>query len=130
VSTVLATRATRATYLDQRLGDLEEVLLSLRDGTLARPVENRLIAYTVRVVQDLVQREALAIRRERRNNEPRITYLDQLRERLHHSGLVVTVNLNGVEQADFRFGAVAEGFQKTSKGLQEMLSLAVQEMET
>jgi hypothetical protein len=41
------------TYLDQWFGHLEEVLLSLGDGAFARPVEDRLIAYTIGVVQNL-----------------------------------------------------------------------------
>lgn len=44
----------RQTYLDQGLGDLEEVLLSLRSRTLARPVEDGLVADAIGVVQNLL----------------------------------------------------------------------------
>lgn len=45
------------------------------------------------------------------------TYLDQLRERLQYSGLSVAVYLNRVEETDFSFGAVAEGFKQSNVSL-------------
>ena len=116
----LAIRSLRCnhsqTHLDQWLGDLEEVLLSLRCRTLTRPVKNRLIADAVGIVQDLTNRH-----RSTNLRLPRIlktTYLDQLRECLHDSGLPVTVNLNRVKKTNFSLGAIAEGFEQSGVGLQ------------
>ena len=40
-------------YLHQALGGFEEVLATLRLGTLLVPVDDRLIRYAILVVQDL-----------------------------------------------------------------------------
>ena len=47
------------THLDQWLGNLEEVLLALGSRTLTRPVQDRLIADAVGIVQNLVNRETV-----------------------------------------------------------------------
>lgn len=53
-----------------------------------------------------------------KGDEQRWTYLDELRESLHDSGLAVAVYLDGVKESNFGFGAVAEWLQQSRVGLQ------------
>jgi hypothetical protein len=82
-------------YLDESLGGLEEVLLSLGLGTLGVPVDDCLIRDTVRVVQ----------------------HLENLSEGLHESGVGVAVDLGRVDESNFGLGAFAEGFEDRSSSL-------------
>lgn len=83
---------------DKRLRDLEEVLLALRLGALLEPVDDCLVRDTVGIVQNL----------------------EELRERLEDSSVLVAVDLECVDDVDLRLGAVGErlksGGESSDKG--------------
>lgn len=59
------------------------------------PVYDRLVRYAILVVQDL----------------------EQLLERLHESGVGITINLSRVDEPDFCFGAITEFLQDRCSSL-------------
>lgn len=71
------------------------MLLALRLGSLLVPVNDRLVRDTIGVVKDL----------------------DDAGERLHDSSVRVTVQLNGVDEADFSLGALTERLDERRSGL-------------
>lgn len=103
------------TYLDKRLGGLEEVLPSLGLRALLVPVYDGLIRDTVFVVQNL--QHANEYHRHAHVNHAGGAHLKNLRERLHEARVFVTIHLHRVDEGDLSFGPVAEGLYDVAEGL-------------
>lgn len=83
------------THLDQTFRSLKEVLFALRLGTLLMPINNGLIRDAVRVVKDL----------------------DDAEEGFHDPSVRVAIDLNRIDEGDFRLGAIAVCFENSRIGL-------------